>query len=464
MTQPSMTRSLARRLAPLALCAPWVACSDGLPPRPGVAPRHALLITVAGMRADHCSAYLYRRPATTYPIDGGMHAAGRALTLDELAAAGVLFSQAFAPSDLRAGSLAALHTGRSLLETGVLSATDALGAGETTLAEAFGAAGFETAAFLGTAGDPPVGIEQGFAVFKHPGDDVQAVVRAMEYVGGRDFGDGPGLFLWLHLAGPEFPWEPGPMRGLDGLPLHLARRFADPAYRGSVDGSQAFRELVRSGGHGELSEADRAHLVALYDGELMGTDLLLFRFLDAYREHGAPHGAWEATALALCGTGGVELFEEGDWGSPQGLRDGQLRVPLLLRHPASLTGRRVLSEVVEIGDLAATLLDWFRVPAPAARSRSLLALTDSYVERPFERRPALAHSPTLGLWTARDDRNRVIVDEVALRGGAGHREQHAVHPTVYPTGESGDPGAAPGGVETLVDAIRRWRNPPGGGP
>ena len=55
----------------------------------------------------------------------------------------------------------------------------------------------------------------------------------------------------------------------------------------------------------------------------------------------------------------------------------------------------MLAEPVDLADVAPTLLEWLEAtPSSDERDgRSLLALTDSYRERPFERRPAVAELP-----------------------------------------------------------------------
>jgi len=91
----------------------------------------------------------------------------------------------------------------------------------------------------------------------------------------------------------------------------------------------------------------------------------------------------------------LELFQHGPRAEdPRSLFDASLRVPLVLRHPASLTGKRCLEDLVELADVPATLRDWFGL-SPVA-GRSLLALTDSHVERAFERRPIVARGPDGG--------------------------------------------------------------------
>ena len=69
------------RLVLLALLG--LAACDRAKPRPGIPPRHALLVTIDGLRADRCSAYLHHRDTTTFPLSAADHAAGRNVTLDE---------------------------------------------------------------------------------------------------------------------------------------------------------------------------------------------------------------------------------------------------------------------------------------------------------------------------------------------------------------------------------------------
>jgi arylsulfatase A-like enzyme len=163
----------------------------------------------------------------------------------------------------------------------------------------------------------------------------------------------------------------------------------------------------------EATEIDR------YDGELARTNAVLRAWLERYRDlAGAP---LERTLVVVAGTNGVRLGASDD-GVDSPLVDGMLHVPLVLRHPQSLTGSRILSEVIELADVLPTLCDWLEIPLPAgARGRSLLPLVDSHVERAFERRPACA--ATYGWLSARDARWRMI----DLDGrGEGHADSGPV--------------------------------------
>ena len=374
-----MRRSLLFAAALLAAC-------SREPRRPGIPPSHLLLVTVAGLRADHCSCLNYARPTTLDEVDAGMRAAGRALSIDDLASDGVLFTRAFAPSTEPVVSLASLLTGRSPLETGLLHAGSELAPSDVTLAEALSAAGFATAAFATLpAAAGTRGLEQGFERLAVSDGDARTLGLAATWYGEHDFGNARPTFVWIHLAGPLPPFEP---RAVEGRPERGGRR--DFARLFDVDASEG-------------PARERALTLAQYDGELAQTTFLLESLLDYVLYATATSGAWSRTVLALAGTGGPELFD-----CQTELDEGLLHVPLLLRHPDSLTGERLFDPIVELADVAPTLLEWFRVPIPSAVSgRSLLAVTDSHDGRRFDPRPALAVAADEGGVKALSARGRV---------------------------------------------------------
>lgn len=379
MTPPVRRPSAATCGAASALA--LAACARVEAQRPGLPPRHALLVTVAGLRADHTSALLYPRETTNFPADEVRRAAGVVPTLDELGASGVLFAQAFA---------GALDPGASLIDL------HGLGAGGESLAERFARAGFATVAFTAQPLRPlPAQLAQGFQRFEAGERDQDVARAAVAFLADHDFGDGRGLFLWLHFAGPQFPFEPGTGPALSGQ-RDYASAFVDPSAAATADGGAAFREAWLRSGAAPLSLADQERIVGLYDGEVAQWNGTLFYLLDLWRYLGGPSAAWESTATVVAGTNGAALFDElegGAYGPAGELADPGLWVPLVLCHPASLTGRRVLDEVVELSDLAPTLCEWFGLERRGLAGRSLLALTDSYVDKPFDHHPALARAP-----------------------------------------------------------------------
>jgi len=385
-------------LALLGLCA-----CDRAKPRRGIPPRHALLVTIDGLRADRCSVYLYRRDTTTFPLTPEAYEAGRNLTLDELAHDGVLFTQAFAPTGHPRDSLAALHTGRSADPRHAPGQAVELD-GAATLAEGFHAAGLLTVAFVTGDGPLPEVLARGFDQVEVGTSDLDTVRNAVEYCSDRDWADGRGQFLWMHLTGPAAPYWPAPPEGVD-LGKDFTTQFADPAYEGERDG----RVLQARLDAGEvLTPEELAHLGDLYDGELALTNFLLYQFLDFLRYGSVTAGAWDATVAVVAGTGGAELGARAGRAPWEVLRDSGLRVPLLLRHPDSLTGRRIFADLVTLSDVAPTLARWFELDVEL-EGRSLLGITDSDGQPPFLRRPVVA-SDGFGRATLRTDVWRLVTN------------------------------------------------------
>ena len=105
------------RVLLLLLLALWsAACSRE---RPGLPPRHLLIVTIENLRADHLSAYGYPKPTGMLPSDPTARMEGRVFALDDLAAQGVVFAQAFAPSERALPSLASLFTARAPISLAV---------------------------------------------------------------------------------------------------------------------------------------------------------------------------------------------------------------------------------------------------------------------------------------------------------------------------------------------------------
>lgn len=120
------------------------------------------------------------------------------------------------------------------------------------------------------------------------------------------------------------------------------------------------------------------------------------------------------SAVVVVGASGVELGERaGAWSDDSGSFEESLHVPLLLRHPGSITGRRILGGTVEHADVAPTLRELFGVGDLRDGERSLLARTDSYVRREFPERPALTlvATPDGGLsLSARINDERLVLE------------------------------------------------------
>lgn len=364
---------LCALVALVAVVALAAAC--GPRARPGTQARHVLLLTVAGLRADHTSMLAYARGTTRVEPSEEETRTERRFGLDDLAAEGVLFANAFAPSADPWASLVALATGRSPLATGVTSAADPLAADERTLAEVFARAGFRTTAFVACAdGRAPEAWDRGFEESSLEHDDDAVLARAIRWAGRADFGH--RHLLWLHLEGPRPPFAPEPL----GAGVDFASRYDGD---GLADGP-----------------------VALYDAEIARATHLLHRFLAYWSHAGREARAFEDTLVVFAGASG--LADPGAPGEDQ-LSDGALHVPLFLRHPSSLTGRRVFADVVELEDVLPTLVDWLGLERPrAATGRSLAPRTDGYLGRHLDPEPAFAVALPGPRLSARDAHWRAV--------------------------------------------------------
>ena len=359
------------------LVLPWLAaclaaaCGGGASASPLLdgSPRHLLLVTLAGVRADHTSAYRYVRPTTAWHTDGAQRASGRALALDDLAASGLVCAQAWSPAEGLLSSLKALFSGRP---TPLGEELSGLSEDVTTLAERLGQRGFRTAAFVsGPELEVAGGFDQGFAHFLHRESDESALRWAVSWLLGNDFGDGQPLFLWVHLSGPQPPWTPGrvpPVPGPSADKLDYLGFWIDQGLAAELQAVD-FGNLYAQAPQAQPDEVDR------YDGELAQLSSLLRSFLLAYRSLGRQDALLEDTALVVAGVGGAELGEHG-WGSS--LYAPYARVPLIFHHPRTVPPRRYSSAMVSLDDVAPTALDWLGLePAPAVRprgGRSLLQL------------------------------------------------------------------------------------------
>jgi len=433
--------------------------------RPGLPPQHVLLVTVENLRADRTSFLMHDRPTTLVPGVPRERHEGRAFGIDDLAATGVSFASCYAPSPITEVSLASLMTGRPPLEHGVVAIDERLPGQLVTLGEVFRANGFSTAAFLSGSPGPDGSLAQGFEVLETHPADLSALRAASRWLS-RDPGAGERTFVWIHLAALALPWSP--RRPVHEAEEALAERvFVDPEYVGPAEGSLAFVDAVNDGTL-RLDDADRAAVDALYDREVAAMTALLWTGLqETYDFHTAAGEAtetWPRTVFVLAGVQGLELCEHGGIGAAGTLSEATLHVPLVLRHPDSLTGERILDEVVELADVMPTLLDWFRLPTPAGvRGRSLLARMDSYVKRPFEHRPVFAQLPERGVFSARTPRWHLVWN--ALRAQpAGRPAASPPLPAVALYEPALDPDEVedvsarhPEVVAALTAAIRAWR-------
>lgn len=402
-------------------------------------PRHLLLVTVDTLRADALGCYGSPR-ASTDAAHARERGSAPGFTLDELAAQGLLYENAFTPRAMTFPALGSLFTGLSPLAHGALSNGDLLPAAHETLAEALAARGFRTAAFTtNKLLVPGSGIEQGFARFESdfsPARDERMTEAAAQFLR-EHAARGERVFVWLHLVGPHLPYAPEPLDGIDFRALGCDARHA-----GTADGSREWADAVHAAG-AQLSAADLEQARGLYAAEVARVDHVLSRALAGLERD----GLLGQSLLVFTADHGEELGERHAYfGHSKSVTAAGLHVPLFLRHPATLAPQRAseLLGLESLGDeLLARLLPGLRAP----------------------RRPSALE---VGLWherifSARDERWRLVWNPEKL-------EPQETPPGAYPVpeialyDERADPqdlidlaAQRPDEVARLRAAIERWR-------
>ena len=273
-----------------------------------------ILVTIDTLRADRVGAYGSTRGASP--------------TMDALALSGVVVQEAVVQVPLTRPSHASLMTGLLPFEHGIRdNSSPALGRSVPTLASAFKAAGYATAAFIGAY---PVsrgsGLDSGFDAFDDP-----FVPDADPRAGAADRNERPARevvdaalaflsrpatkprFVWIHLFEPHYPYEPRPP---------FDRRFASQPY----------------------------------DGEVATADAELKRVFDA-----APAGP--GRLVVVTSDHGEGLGDHGEDEHHLFVYDSTLRVPLILAGGDLPRGGRIRGQFRSI-DLMPTILDLAGVTPP----------------------------------------------------------------------------------------------------
>lgn len=293
----------------LVFVAVWIRRRTEPPPAPpGTV--DVLLVSIDTLRADRLGAYGYAAAAT--PV------------LDDLATHGTRFAEVIAPVPLTLPSHASLLTAVTPLVHGVHDNVDyALGPALPTVAEAFAAAGYSTAAFVsGAPLQKPFGLARGFTYYDDQftageGSRPPAVERRADRTGAaigdwlqrESSQDARPLFLWAHFFDPHAPYEP---------PAPFNTRFQQQPYDGEVAFVDAQLGLLLA--RWKTARPGRRLIVAVTadHGEGLGD------------HHEPTHG----------------LF----------VYDSTVRVPLILEG-AGVPAGRVVDRLVRLIDLAPTLLD-----------------------------------------------------------------------------------------------------------
>lgn len=335
-----MTRR--RNLTAVAWCFLVAACA-GCTERPP----NFLIISLESTRWDHLGVAGYARPVTP--------------NIDALARRGTYFKRAYAQSSWTRPSVASLFTSSYLSTHRVTGEREGshskIPLEFETLAERFGALGYRS---VGWSSSPQLwkgfGFGQGFDRYNGRHTPDPAIVQKARKLVLRE--EKPFL-AFAHLIKPHLPYGP-------------AKRFRlpDTPSGGVAIGADNHRKI--NSGEIELTPADIAYNIALYDGALLQVDSYVGEILANLSK--SPNA--EETIVVLMADHGDEFYDHAKVGHGVSLYDELIRVPLILAGRGIPQGRVVETPVQNI-DVLPTLIELAGGIAEGAQGRSLVPFFSS---------------------------------------------------------------------------------------
>jgi len=380
-------------LAPQPLTPADSARADDL--RRRLADTNVLFVILDAARARSFGAYGYERETTP--------------EIDRLASEGVVFERVYTPAVYTLGAMSSVWTSQYPdRHHSEVSFSARLPQDRLTLAELLSAQGIHTAGFVANAvAGRLLGFDRGFGefheVFRTIGSRGDVFMQVLP--GFLQQNRGRRFLAYVHFREPHFPYDPEPPYdtrfGPDG-PIPKARRSD---FRFFQDVNQGRRTL---------SDAERAHLVRLYDGSLAFADHEVGRIVRALEAE----GLLERTVVIVAADHGEELLEHGWIGHNVHLFEPSVRIPLIVRFPqaAGVAPRRVAG-LSDLLDVAPTIADVFGVLGRGGserefQGRSLLPLALGAPGKPAVLSRSVWDRPRYAL---RDERFKFFYD---TRSGA----------------------------------------------
>ncbi len=296
-------------------------------------PRTVLILMLDTLRADHVSAYGYRRRTT--PV------------LDELAKGSLLFNRAVSSSSWTLPAHVSLFSGRDVLKHGVISPESIIPADLPLLAEKMQADGFITLALTGGGFvDDHFGFYRGFQSYANRPDDIfQQKASVLLYRAflekAADFSS-QDLFVFLHSYQMHAPYKaPDPYSRAFNPELDIKIKHVGGNLRLPRDPARPLPPEV---------SADRQKLIDLYDASILYSDQELLKPVLAYLRDS---GRFDDALLVVLSDHGEEFYDHGDWEHGHTLYQELVRIPLVIKLPRQKSGeiRRQLFSISDIAGL-----------------------------------------------------------------------------------------------------------------
>ncbi len=303
-------------------------------PTIGAQPKRIILISVDTLRADHIGCYGYNRPTTP--------------NIDAFAQEATLFENCLTPGAWTFPAYAAMFTGKYPSITGATTNMQSLPVSERTLADIISASDFATFSVVNVSWPgAPSGLNRGFDSSKLFWDQYADVSLdyAREWLKRHAEDD---VFMFIHLFDPHQPY----------FPKDKFFGTFDPGYEGRYKRKSAGLEFVTAG-EGKLTEAERKHLVALYDEDILGCDESIGNFLQFLKDG----NFYEDSLIIINADHGEEFGEHGKYEHGHQLYTESIRVPTIIRGPGFTAGERIKGLCGNF-DIFPTILEWLKIEVP----------------------------------------------------------------------------------------------------
>lgn len=336
---------------------------------------NVIVLLEDALRADHLSCNGYFRKTT--PVR------------DEFAKNGVVFSSAFSQATKTRPSCPTIMTSLYPTATGVWGFSDMLSDNYLTLPEILRSQGYATASFIQNDNAGPLaGLQQGFDVLLDAGALGMATegIYSEQLYNWIDQQQERNFFLYLHLLDPHGPYDP---------PEPFDQWFKERSDKETPMKKSTLLDPEWS----KTPTLEGRRL--LYDGEINHNDAQLKIFLEELQER----GILDNTLIIFISDHGEFLGEHDLWEHhPPGYRQA-LHVPMIMVYPKGLPADSIVSQPVQLVDVAPTILDVAEI-----ESDGFLFQGDSLVE--------LMRGENLGFWD-----NRICYsDEVSFRKKGDNNE------------------------------------------
>lgn len=375
--------------------------------------RPNILVVVAdALRADHLGCYGYSHPTSP--------------TMDALGQEGVIGERLFCPGIPTHPSFTTLYTGQHPITHGIVaqSGSAELAREAPLLPECFIHAGYTTCALDNLWRARPW-YGRGYEYYIDPSikhtlplattcDTLNE--RAIRWL--RSHADEP-FFLLMHYWDSHYPFTPPDRyKGLfyqGDNPADPENHSLDAWWKHSV-GLIARNTWLRKE-EGLITDAE--YVIALYDQEIRYLDDGVAHLLATLDELGIA----ENTLVMVIADHGESMTEHGIFFEHYGLYDCTLRIPLIARWPGRLPGGRRLPQLLQMTDIAPTLLEAARLPVPKEmEGRSFLRLLTGEEEEARHESLISLECSWQANWCLRTDQYKLILSRERSAEGRPPRE------------------------------------------